>query len=124
MIHSERDLARKVAKALASAGEPEFLEANTQVEEVLSKGRKESPGHFDLLSSIAVGNLIVAVSKLAFDVWKHYADAKSSEQVDPKVTTDTLRTRIEEVKGLQEVDERLKETIILRTLEVLRKESS
>jgi hypothetical protein len=118
MLHSERDLARKVAKALTSSGTPEFQEATTRVEEVLAKGRAETPAHFDAITSVAVANLIVAIAKLAFDIWKHHADAQN------KAVEGMLRARAEEIKDWREADSRVKEDILGGTLEVIRNASS
>lgn len=118
MLHSERDLARKVAKALKSSGAPEFQEAAAGVEEVLVQGRAETPKHFEAVTWVAVANLIVAVAKLAFDIWKQHADKQH------KAVEETLRSRAEEIEGWREADSHVKERVIKVTLEVVRSESS
>jgi hypothetical protein len=118
MIHSERDLARKVAKSLVSSGAPEFREATAGVENALTKGKAETPTHFDLMTAVAVGNLIVGVAKLAFDIWKLHAEAQRA------AVEAELRARAEEVKGWREADDRLRQAILDGTLETIRTAST
>ena len=118
MLHSNRDLARKVAKALTSSTAPEFQDAQISVEKVLATNSRESPGQFDAVTAIAIANLIVALAKLTFDIWKHHSDAEAAK------LEAMVRARAEELKEWRAANENVKQNILSSTLEVIKCESS